>query len=144
MYGSPKPDVNESRDSQIALTKCFNLLKEIDPGTTPNYKTRKAQSESYTGLLVNGQSKNFILFYPRTSKPLGVRVKVAGAERGNEWRRRLQQAGGLEIRISDKKLQKDREEELRKIRFSLPKEQFDADRNLLRELFCESYDTNVK
>lgn len=129
--------IRDGRSSKAMMDECLALLKQIDPSISLNLSTRKAQDGSFIGLLIGTQPHNFILFTPRKTMPLGVRVFVA-TERANGWRERLKAADIKLISVKESKRERNPKREQRIVRFSLPKEKFDG--NLLTDLFRESYE----
>ena len=133
----PESPIRDARSSKAMMDECLALLQQIDPSISLNMTTRKAKDGNFTGLLVGGEPHDFILFNPRKTMPLRVRVKIVAIEKANQWRERLKAAGFTLIPCSEAKRARDPETEQRKVRFSLPREQFNA--NLLMDLFRESY-----
>jgi hypothetical protein len=129
--------IRDGRSSKEVMEECLAVLKQIHPNINLNYVTRKAQDGTHTGLLVAGKAWNFIQFNPTKTKPLVVRVKLPTIEGATQWKERLK-AVGIEAIERPEKLRTNPEEERRKVRFGLSKEQFNAD--LLLGLFRESYE----
>lgn len=117
------------------LQKFEVLLKEIDPRIHLNCDTQKAKDGSYTNIKIESTPDNSILF-SKTLPPLGVRVKLSSKELRNVWKKRCEQAG-IETHVSEPKLAKNHERELRIVRTRVSEEQFSAVRDAYKELFRE-------
>ncbi|PYT62080.1 MAG: hypothetical protein DMG35_08265 [Acidobacteria bacterium] len=117
----------ESRSSEASmrvLDECLGLLKQFAPGIALNYK------QQFVGLALNARANNFVHFHPRKQPHLKIHAHPASPE---EWRERLRNAG-LEVLPSG----------TTSVRFRLRKEDLDKNRDLVTQLFRDSYEEYTK
>src|SRR6266851_1213719 len=113
----------QARSSEVAMEiidSCLGTLKEIDPRIELNYK------RGFAGLALDGRASNFVTFNPK--KQSFVRVHAHPKSR-DEWAEKLR-AAGLDVLTGV----------TRSVRFRLHKGELEKHRDLLLELFRESYE----
>jgi len=113
----------QSQSSEVAMgiiDGCLGVLKQIDSQITLTYR------HGFAGLALDGRVSNFVTFHPK--KQSFVRVKARPKSR-DEWTEKLK-AAGLEVLTGG----------TRSVNFRLHKGDLEKNRDLLLELFRESYD----
>lgn len=99
---------------------CFNLINEINPALQKSY------TKNYMGVQNGNRPSNFIIFLPKQGF-LKPEVSISNFE---EWAEKLSALG---IEIVNKNYRNSR------ISFRLTKKEFDANKDLLKVLFTQSY-----
>ncbi len=116
----------QSRSSEISLQimdKCFDILKQISPDASPNYK------QQFVGVIVDGRANNFVYFHPKKQPYLRVHVRPSNRD---EWIERLKSAG-IEVLEGGK----------RSVRFRLRSGEPQKQHDLLTQLFQDSYQKHI-
>jgi hypothetical protein len=113
-------DRRSSDISMKLLDACHDILKQLVPGITLNYKNQ------FVGLALNGRANNFVYFRPRKQPQLRIHAYPGSPD---EWRKRLGDAG-FDVTPSGKN----------SVKFRLRKEDLDRNRDLIMQLFRDSYE----
>jgi len=100
--------------------ECFNLINEINP------KLQKSYTKNYMGVQNGNRPSNFIIFLPKQNF-LKPDLSISDLE---EWATKLSDLG---IEIVNKNHRNSR------FSFRLTKKEFEANRDLFKELFTQSY-----
>ena len=116
-------DENSSKESLEVLDECLRIINEFEPKLSLNY------TQSYVGLTQGLKRRNFVIFIP---KQTFIRAEIHVVE-NESWSKKLE-SSDFTVNSIGKSIGK-----RGRIKFRISKEDVFSKRNILKDLFENSY-----